>query len=107
MQLEQSEKSQQWAKPIEALWKIAAVTGGGQAQRDRIAATFLLSLGYRDEFRLLSPRGDRFALARFADDLERRYVAEAGPLFPRIPPLIVRRLSWRTCASSRTGTVRR
>lgn len=89
---EQSKQSQKWAAPIEALWKIAAVTGGGQAQRDRIAATVLLSLGYRNEFRLQFPRGDRFALERFADDLERRYVAEARPLFPRIPPLLDREL---------------
>src|SRR5215510_2698558 len=70
---EQSKQSQKWAAPIEALWKIAAVTGG-QAQHDRIAATALLALGYRSEFRLQFPRGDRFALERFADDLERRYV---------------------------------
>lgn len=89
---EQSKQSQKWAAPIEALWKIAAVTGGGQAQRDRIAATVLLSLGYRSEFRLQFPRGDRFALERFADDLERRYVSEARPLFPRIPPLVDREL---------------
>lgn len=89
MQIEQSKQSQKWAAPIEALWKIAAVTGGGQAQQDRIAATFLLSLGFRNEFRLQFPRGDRFALARSADELERRYVTEARPLFPRIPPLIV------------------
>jgi len=88
---EQSKQSQKWAAPIEALWKIAAVTGG-QAQHDRIAATALLSLGYRSEFRLQFPRGDRFALDRFADDLERRYVAEARPLFPRIPPLLDREL---------------
>ncbi|HEY0988393.1 MAG TPA: CsgG/HfaB family protein, partial [Kofleriaceae bacterium] len=88
---EQSKQSQKWAAPIEALWKIAAVTGG-QAQHDRIAATALLSLGYRSEFRLQFPRGDRFALERFADDLERRYVAEARPLFPRIPPLLDREL---------------
>jgi hypothetical protein len=87
---EQSKQSQKWAAPIEALWKIAAVTGGGQAQRDRLAATVLLSLGYRNEFRLQFPRGDRFALERFADDLERRYVAEARPMFPRIPPLLDR-----------------
>jgi TolB-like protein len=87
--MEQSKQSQKWAGPIEALWKLAARTGGGDAQHDRIAATFLLSLGYRNEFRLLFPRGDRFALARFADDLERRYVAEARPLFPKIPPLLV------------------
>ena len=88
---EQSKQSQKWAAPIEALWKIAAVTGG-QAQHDRIAATALLSLGYRSEFRLQFPRGDRFALDRLADDLERRYVAEARPLFPRIPPLLDREL---------------
>jgi TolB-like protein len=87
--MEQSKQSQKWAAPIEGLWKLAAPAGGGQAQHDRIAATLLLSLGYRNEFRLQFPRGDRFALARFADDLERRYVAEARPLFPRIPPLVV------------------
>jgi TolB-like protein len=87
---EQSKQSEKWAAPIEALWSIAARTGGGQAQQDRLAATLLLSLGYRNEFRLQFPRGDRFALDRFADDLERRYVAEARPLFPRIPPLVER-----------------
>ncbi|HSS00974.1 MAG TPA: CsgG/HfaB family protein [Kofleriaceae bacterium] len=87
---EQSKQSQKWAAPIEALWKIAAASGGGQAQHDRLAATALLSLGYRNEFRLQFPRGDRFALERFADDLERRYVAEARPMFPKIPPLLDR-----------------
>jgi TolB-like protein len=88
--MEQSKQSQKWAAPIEALWKLAGLTGGGQAQHDRLAATLLLALGYRAEFRLQFPRGDRFALARFADDLERRYAAEARPLFPRIPPLAER-----------------
>src|SRR6185436_16734569 len=57
--MEQSKQSQKWAAPIEALWKIASTSGGG-AQQDRIAATLLLSLGYRNEFRLQFPRGDRF-----------------------------------------------
>jgi TolB-like protein len=89
---EQSKQNQKWAAPIEALWKIAAGTGSGQAQQDRLAATVLLALGYRNEFRLQFPRGDRFALERFADDLTRRYVTEARPLFPRIPPLLDREL---------------
>ena len=86
--MEQSKQSQKWAAPIVALWKLAGLTAGGQGQHDRLAATLLLAVGYRGQFRLQFPRGDRFALERFADDLERRYTAEARGLFPRIPPLV-------------------
>jgi len=84
---EQAQKSAKWGPTIEQLWKLASATGGGQAQADRIAATLLLANGYRYRFQLRWPRGDQFALDRTADELDRRYVAEAAPLFPRIPPI--------------------
>ena len=83
----QAKQSAKWASTIEQLWKLASAQGGGQAQADRIAALLLLSKGYRHHFDLRWPRGDQFALDRTADELDRRYVAEAAPLFPRIPPI--------------------
>jgi len=83
----QAKQSAKWAPAIEQLWKLASAPGGGQAQQDRIAAILLLAKGYRHQFDLRWPRGDQFALDRTADELERRYVAEAAPLFPRIPPI--------------------
>lgn len=85
----QAKQSAKWASAIEQLWKLASAQGGGQAQADRIAAILLLSKGYRHRFDLRWPRGDQFALDRTADELDRRYVAEAAPLFPRIPPIPV------------------
>ena len=83
----QAKQSAKWAASIEQLWKLASAPGGGQVQADRIAAILLLSKGYRSRFDLRWPRGDQFALDRTADELDRRYVAEAAPLFPRIPPI--------------------
>ena len=98
---EQAKQSAKWGPTIEQLWKLAGTPGGGQAQADRIAATLLLAKGYRYRFQLRWPRGDQFALDRTADDLDRRYVAEAGPLFPRIPPIPMDRM-WDTPAKDQS-----
>lgn len=76
-----------WADQIQQLWQIAARSGGGQAQRDRIAALYLLAGGYASHFQLQWHGGDHFALSRTRDDLVKRYYAEAAPLYPKIPPI--------------------
>ena len=86
---EEARRSTRWGPIIEQLWTMAAAPGEGQAQQDRIAATLLLREGYRRYFELRSPHADRFALDRMAEDLERRYLADVAPLFPRLPPVIV------------------
>jgi TolB-like protein len=83
---QQAANSAKWGATIDALWRIAGQSGGGQTQLDRLAATFLLAKGYESRFEF--HWGDRFAFARTADELEKRYFLEAKDLFPHMPPFV-------------------
>lgn len=76
----------QSAPVIDALWKIAGQPGGGDKQRERLAALAMLADSRQLEAQL---RGDKFALDRTRDDLQKRYFAEAKALFPKLPPIVL------------------